>query len=117
MTKSVLTCSLTELLQSLSSSSSSVWHRVADVPAYLSTRAAINGQLLAVGGSDEDDEATAAIYKYNQRTNTWDHISDMPTARYGCLVTVLPTNEMMVVGGRVSRISNTGKVEVATFSF
>ena len=80
-TKSVLTCSLTELLQS-SSSSSSVWHRVADAPAYWSTCAAVNGQLLAVGGCDEDDKATAAIHKYNQRTNTWDHISDMPTARY-----------------------------------
>ena len=39
-TKSVLTCSLTELLQS-----SSVWRRVADVPAYWSTCAAVNGQL------------------------------------------------------------------------
>ena len=97
-TKSVLTCSLTELLQS-SSSSSSVWHRVADVSAYYSTCAAVNGQLLAVGGRDIDDKVTAAIHKYNQRTNTWDHISDMPTARYGCLVAVLPTNEMMVVGG------------------
>ena len=115
-TKSVLTCSLTELLQS-SASSSSVWHRVADAPAYWSTCAAVNGQLLAVGGCDERHKATAAIHKYNQRTNTWDHISDMLTARYGCLVAVLPTNEMMVVGGKVSLVSNTGKVEVATFSF
>ena len=35
-TKSVLTCSLPELLQS-SSSSSSIWRRVADTPAYFST--------------------------------------------------------------------------------
>ena len=115
-TKSVLTCSLTELLQS-SSSSSSVWHRVADAPAYYSTCAAVNGQLLAVGGCDEDRKATAAIHKYNQTTNTWDHISDMPTARYLCLVAVLPTNEMMVVGGVVSLGSNTDKVEIATCSF
>ena len=48
--KSVLTCSLTELLQSSSSSSSSIlWHRVADAPAYWSTCAAVNGELLAVG--------------------------------------------------------------------
>ena len=114
MIKSVLTCSLTELLQS-SSSSSSVWHRVADAPAYWSTCAAVNGQLLAVGGSDEDDEATAAIHKYNQRTNTWDHISDMPTATHRCLVAVLPTNEMMVVGGVVSLDSSTDKVEIASY--
>ena len=118
-TKSVLSCSLTELLQS-SSSSSSVWRRVADVPAYWSTCAAVNGQLLAVGGcdkSDEDDKATAAIHKYNQRTNTWDHISDMPTATFGCLVAVLPTNEMMAVGGRDPLGSFTDRVEIATCSF
>ena len=101
-TKSVLTCSLTELLQSSSSSSSSVWHRVADVPAYYSTCAAVNGQLLAVGGFDEDLKGTAAIHKYNPTTNSWDHISNMPAARYICVVAVLPTNEMMAVGGEIS---------------
>ena len=117
-TKSVLTCSLTKLLQSLSSSSSSssVWHRVADAPAYYSTCAAVNGQLLAVGGRDEGYN-TNAIYKYNQGTNTWDHISDMPTARCDCLVAVLPTNEMMAVGGMVSlRSGYTDNVEIATCS-
>ena len=44
-TKSVLTCSLTELLQS-SSSSSSIWHRVTDAPAYFSTCVAVNWELL-----------------------------------------------------------------------
>ena len=112
-TWSVLTCSLTELLQS--SSSSSVWHRVADAPAYWSTCAAVNGQLLAVGGCDEGCKATAAIHKYNQRTNTWDHISDMSTARFFCLVAVLPTNKMMVVGGGIGPKSLTNKVEIANF--
>ena len=111
-TKSVLTCSLTELLQS---SSSSVWHTVADVPAYFSTCAAVNGQLLAVGGCDENFKATAAIYKYNPTTNSWDHISDMPTARYRCLVAVLPTNETMAVGGWIPRARYTDKVEIADF--
>ena len=87
-TKSVLTCSLTELLQS-SSSSSSVWHRVADIPAFHSTCIAVSGQLLAVGGRD-DHKPMAAIHKYNQRTNSWVHISNMPIARYLCLVAVLP---------------------------
>ena len=112
-TKSVLTCSLTELLQS---SSSSVWHRVADVPAYLSTCAAVNGQLLAVGGCDEDCKATAAVHKYNPTTNSWDRISKMPTARYRYLVAVLPTNEMMVVGGQISPSKITDKVVIAMCS-
>ena len=115
-TKSVLTCSLTELLQS-SLSSSSVWHSVADPQAYWSTCAAVNGQLLAVGGCDESGKAKATIHKYNQRTNTWDHISDMSSARHLCLVVVLRTNEIVVVGGGISPRSNTDKVEIATCSF
>ena len=96
--KSVLTCSLTKLLQSCSETSSdSVWHRIADVPVYQSTCAAVNGELVAVGG--ENTETTSAIYKYAPTTNSWDVISDIPTARYRCLVAVLPTNEMMAIGG------------------
>ena len=78
---------------------SSVWHSVADAPAYYSTCAAVNGELLAVGGCDKDYKATAAIHKYNPTTNSWDLISNMPTARWLCLVAVLPTNEIMAVGG------------------
>ena len=112
-TKSVLTCSLTELLQS--SSSSSVWQRVADALAYGSTCAAVNGQLLAVGGCDEVIKPTASIHKYNPTTNTWDHISNMPTARYGCLIAALPTNEMMVAGGVIPPVRNSDNVEIAGF--
>ena len=119
-TKSVLTCSLTELLQSSSSSSSSsIWHRVADAPAYLSTCAAVNGELLAVGGCDKDDKPSSAIHKYNPTTNSWDLISNMPTARRHSLVVVLPSNEMMVVGGNTKVTGgNTciDKIEIASFS-
>ena len=101
-TKSVLTCSLTELLQS-SSSSPSVWHRVADAPAYLSSCAAVNGELLAVGGCDKGVKPTSAIHQYKPTTNSWDLISNMPTARYRSLVAVLPTSEMFVVGGMIDR--------------
>ena len=101
-TNRVLTCSLTKLVQSSSSSSSSsVWHRIADAPAYRSTCANINGELLAVGGHDIGRrQATRSIHKYNPTTNSWDEISNMSTARYECLIAVLPTNEMMVVGGK-----------------
>ena len=112
ITKSVLTCSLIELLQS---SSSSIWYRVADAPAYCSTCAAVNGELLVVGGHDENDEPKAAIHKYNPTTNSWDLISNMPTARYRSLIAVLPTNEMMVVGGQDNCYRPVDKVEIATF--
>ena len=112
-TKSVLTCSLTKLLQSCcEASSDSVWHRIADVPVYYSTCAAVNGELVTVGGVDGEHKTTSAIHKYNPTTNSWNVISNMPTARYHSLVTVLPTNEMMVTGG-LTDPSVTDKVETA----
>ena len=115
-TKSVLTCSLTELLQS-SSSSSSIWHRVADAPAYHSTCAAVNGELLAVGGCDKDWKSSSAMHKYNSTTNSWFLIGIMPTARYYSLVAVLPTNEMMVIGGCTKMMGDDlDKIEITNFS-
>ena len=117
-TKSVLTCSLTELLQSSSSSSSSVWHRVADAPAYHSTCAAVNGELLVVGGRHEIWKATSAVHKYNLTTNSWDLINNsvMITAREFCLVAVLPTNEVMIVGG-LSAGHFCDNIDIAIFTF
>ena len=115
--KSVLTCSLIELLQS--SSSSSIWHRVADAPAYYSTCAAVNGELLAVGGCDNEEWTSSAIHKYNQTTNSWDLISNMPTARCFSFVAVFSTNEMMVVGGSTDiNLYNidTDEIQIVTFT-
>ena len=114
-TKSVLTCSLAELL--LSSSSSSVWQRVVDAPAYQSTGASVGGELLVVGGCDKIDNATAVVHKYNPTTDSWNIIGKMPTARYNCLITVLPGNEMMVVGGEVQWNRTVNIVEIANFNY
>ena len=114
--KSVLTCSLTELLRS-SSSSSSIWYRVADAPVYHSTCAAVNGELLAIGGCDDMMLPIFAIHKYTPAANSWVLISTMSTPRWCVIVAVLPTNEMMVVGGKINRtLQDTDKIEVATFS-
>ena len=58
--------------------------------------------------------SSSAIHKYNSTTNSWDLIS-MPTARYECLVAVLPTNEMMVVGGYDKHRSPKSIVEIADY--
>ena len=101
VTKSVLTCSLTELLRSCGErSSNSVWSRIADAPVIKSTCAAVGGELVAVGGEDtEENMSTSAVYKYNMISESWDIITNMPSVRRLCLVAVLPTNEMIVVGG------------------
>ena len=116
--KSVLACLQTKLLQSCSETSSdSVWHRITDVPVYHSTCAAVSGELVAVGGEDEENEITAAVYKYNPTTDSWNIISNMPTYQCDCLVAVLPTKEMMVVAGEINVEQNTDVVEIASIQY
>ena len=127
-TKSVLTCSLSALVQSAKpatlgrrlkkaiSQTEQLWREVASLPVVRSTCASLNGQLIAVGGLDSD-KTTNSVYAYDPTTDRWDVISTMPTARSCCLVAVLPGNQLMVVGGFTgsSYDSKTEKVEVATF--
>ena len=69
--KSVPTCSLTNLLQSCGETSpDSVWHRITNVPVYCSTCAAVNGELVAVGGLGAGSENTSAVHKYNPTTDS-----------------------------------------------
>jgi len=125
ITKSLLTCSVPDLLHSCQPPSGpslgerlksvsladqhQVWQKVADIPVYRSICTTINGQLLAVGGSDSRSCATDSVYRYNPTSNSWEVISHMPTARYWCLVAVLPSSELMVVGGR--NASSTTKLD------
>ena len=110
--KLALTCSLTKLLPPCRETlPDSVWHRIIDVPVYLSTCAAVNGELVAVGGWDEG-KCTSAIHKYNPTANSWDIISNMPTARHLCLVAVLPTNDIMIACGDTGVFNFIDKVEI-----
>ena len=111
-TMSVLTCSLNDLLES--QPSSQVWKTVANLPVTCSTCVTLNGQLLAVGGEGPDKKVTNSIYAYNQETDSWEIITHMPTARYQCLVAILPHNELMVVGGWTGT-KETDIVETAKF--
>ena len=129
-TRSVLTCSLSALVQSAKpatlggrsekafSQTEQVWREVASLPVVSSTCASLNGQLIAVGGWDShNNKTTNSVYAYDPTTDRWDVISTMPTARRHCLVAVLPSNQLMVVGGCTGSYaySMTDKVEVATF--
>ena len=116
-TRSVLICSLTELLQSQELTPSEVWHQIADTPTYYSTCAAVDEDLLAIGGQDAElDKDTTAIYQYNSVANSWHLIGHMPTPRSHCLVASFSSGEFMVVGGSLSCIQmiEMNIVEIAT---
>jgi len=124
--RSVLACSMADLLQSCRSQSlgarlkktltlQAVWYRVADLPVRSSSCVTLCGQLLAVGGCDDNfKNCTTAIHQYNPATNSWEVISHMPTARSDPLVAVLPGNKLMVVGGDTYGSTTTDQVEIAT---
>ena len=113
-TKSVLTCSLAQLLVS-SLSSSSVWYKIADVPFYRSTCVSVKGELLAIGGCGEGGKPKATVYKYNGKTNAWDLIGSMPTARHNSMIVTMSSNVIVVLGGTIQRY-NTRKIEIGIHS-
>ena len=118
---SVLTCSLSTLLQTQTvgakmktlslATNQFIWHTTADLPVRCSTCVTLNGLLLAVGGYNSDKMDSNTIYSYNTETSSWKVISHMHTPRRWCLVTVLPDNRLMVVGGQ----TNTGDLDTVEF--
>ena len=134
VSRSVLSCSIPELLQSCQpqppagelptaptkqSTKAMLWQHVADVPQYWSSCATFCGQLVAVGGY-EADKNTSAIFGFNETTGSWEAMGNMPTARRQALVAIL-NGKMMVVGGKIGgriggsvggRWSETDEVEI-----
>ena len=107
-----LSCSVEELLQSSkpnSSGSGSVWTRLADIPnQYNASLTTLRGQVLAIGGRrDSLPWATpvSLIRRYNRSTNSWSSNGALPTPRARPLVAVLPSHELIVVGGEGCRVT------------
>ena len=99
--KLVLTCPLSKLLQSQSNETSSVWHNSMDLPVWGSTCAAINEDVLAIGGVNDGDETTTTTLTYNQSTNSWIPANEkfkVQVPRHHCLVAVIG-NFLLIVGG------------------
>lgn len=127
-TKSVVSCDLHTLLESrtkrpaspASPSSrleTSIWNKVADVPSYASTALTVNGDiLLGIGGCDENESPTDAIYYYDPKENLWSCVGHLNTKCFRALAAVLPGNDgrtLMVVGGSLSADGSlTGKGEI-----
>ena len=107
--KSVLTCSLTDLLppQSLGArphplslaEKTGVWRQARDLPITLSTLTTLGGHLLAIGGKDDSGKPTAAVHCYDGRTDSWHVVSQMKNGRSHCLAAALPEDQLLVVEG------------------
>ena len=122
--KSILSCSLNDLLQpqslgaklhSLSlSNTPEIWQEVKQLPVTRSTLTTLGGHLLAIGGKDDSDHPTADIHCYDPQANSWLVITTMKTKRFFCLTAVLPEDQIFIVGGRKGPSSLTDNVEIGS---
>ena len=74
----------------------SVWKRLPDVPHHCSSTAVFGNRLIAVGGGYPLSSSIHAYSPYNQ---SWVHVGDMPVGIRSTCTAVLPTGELMVIGG------------------
>ena len=94
------------------------WRKLAELPVMDSTCATIKGdQLLAIGGETTDTQQyTCAIYHYDVMNNVWVKISEMMRGRSSCLVAVVSTNKVIVVGGFTGPGIFTDAVDIGCFN-
>ena len=74
----------------------SVWKRLPDVPCVYSSIAVFGNRLIAVGGGYTP---SSSIHAYSLHTQSWVHVGNMPVGLYSTCTAVLPTGDLMVIGG------------------
>ena len=123
-TKSVFTCSLSDLWQPETSgprprsrsfkffNRSNVWKEISSLPVIWSTLASLDDHLLAIGGDDDSGNPTTDVYRYDSHTDSWHVISQMKNKRSQCFTVTLPEDQLIVVGGWTQDAVKTDIVEI-----
>ena len=83
-----------------------LWQSIEDSPFEFPAFLNIEGSLLAVGGRDNWANPSSSIHLFQLSTREWVKVGDLPTARYNCTCSVLPTGEVIVAGGQTSVLLN-----------
>ena len=106
-TKMVHKVDLNELITKAVSkwSKPTLWQVISDTSLKRSTPLNVGGSLLAVGGLDDHHNPSSSIHLYQPDTRRWVKVGDLPTARYCCTCSVLPSGEVIVAGGYNGRSS------------
>ena len=74
-----------------------VWKRLPDVLHKLSCTAVFGNRLVAIGGRYQ--LPSSSIHAYSPHTQSWVHIGDMPVGLDSTCTAVLPTGDLLVIGG------------------
>ncbi|XP_064407255.1 uncharacterized protein LOC135352068 isoform X5 [Halichondria panicea] len=107
-TKTVHHVDLNELISKALSNldTPTLWQTLQEVPLVGSAPLSIGRSLLAVGGRDDRDNPSSLIHLYQPDTRRWVKVGDLPTARYHCTCSVLPSGEAIVAGGQTKLFLN-----------
>ncbi len=100
-TKTVHHVDLNELIAKALSNldTPTLWQTIEDTPLEYSAPLSIGRSLLAVGGVDDKRNPSSWIHLYQPDTRRWVKVGDLPTARYNCTCSVLPSGKVIVAGG------------------
>ncbi len=96
--KQMFSISLPALVSHAVSTLPPTWE-VTDTELTWSTAVSLHDSLLAVGGEDDQGRYSSAISLYNPQTRQWTKVGDVPAALSSCSCTVLPSGELIVLGG------------------
>ena len=76
----------------------SVWKdKIRDAPLEYSAPIEFKNQLITVGGGNPH---SSDIHAYFPKTNSWKPVGDLPVNFYSPCTIVLPTEELLMVGGQ-----------------
>ena len=121
-TRSIMCASLPSLFQSsspheqqTSAQQQSVWTVLPDMPLYHSALANMGGTLLALGGGESASSPSDAIHAYSASTKAWVKIASLPQACWGATAELLPSGEVMLIGGVDSKRNSLKAVYIGTF--
>ena len=103
-TKTVHHVDLNELIAKALSNldTPTLWQTLQEVPLVLSAPLSIGRSLLAVSGRDDRVNSSSSIHLYQPDTRRWVKVGYLPTARYNCTCSVLPSGEVIVAGGETN---------------
>ena len=124
-TRSIMCASLPSLFQSsspheqqTSTQQQSVWTVLPDMPLYNSALANMGGTLLALGGYERTSSpfSDAIIHAYSASTKAWVKIASLPQACSSATAELLPSGEVMLIGGVDSTKDWSKAVNIGTFN-
>ena len=75
------------------------WQVLPNAPLVGSTAVSHSGLLFAIGGEQEIDKGSTAIYYYQTVSGQWIKAGSLPSERKECGCTVLLSGELLIAGG------------------